>query len=358
MDISGVGFDFFNIDCRDGRMAMSAGGTIKELSAAVRHDCPAAKSDDLLSEVLQDLRLARASYGRSELTAPWGVEIPYQEGVRFHFVAEGAICMLTASQDPLWLEAGDVVLLPHGTGHVIADEPRRQPQPLKELAPQLVGNSTYRLTGGGGGARSLIVCCTIAFDGPTAHPLLELLPDVLVVRRSAQHESSLPILLNLLASEVASQRIGAATIMTRLADIVMTQIVRAWIETRPSDLSGWPAAVRDPQIGAALARIHRQPGDAWTVETLAVAAGMSRSLFSERFATLLGVSPARYLLQWRMRLGAVWLKNETMTVAEIATRLGYASDAAFSRAFKRFMGVSPGSLRSRPAHAAATSASA
>jgi AraC-like DNA-binding protein len=328
---------------------MSAGGTIRELSAAVRHDCPAARSDDLLSEVLQDLRLARASYGRSEFTAPWGVEIPFKEGVRFHFVAEGTICMLTAGQNPLWLEAGDVVLLPHGTGHVIADEPRRAPQPLAELAPQLVGNSTYRITGGGGGARALIVCCTIAFDGPTAHPLLELLPDVLVVRGSAQHDSSLPVLLNLLASEVASQRIGSATIMTRLADIVMTQIVRAWIETRPADLSGWPAAVRDPQIGAALARIHRQPGVAWTVDTLAVAAGMSRSLFAERFAALLGVSPARYLLQWRMRLGAVWLKNEAMTVAEIAPRLGYASDAAFSRAFKRFMGHSPGSLRSKSA---------
>lgn len=124
-------------------------------------------SGDLLSEVLQDLRLARASYGRSELTAPWGVEIPCQEGVRFHFVAEGAICMLTAGREPLWLEAGDVVLLPHGTGHIIADEPRRKPQPLKDMAPQLVGNSTYRLAGGGGGARSLIVCCTIAFDGPT-----------------------------------------------------------------------------------------------------------------------------------------------------------------------------------------------
>jgi AraC-like DNA-binding protein len=351
IDISGGGFELFNIDRRRGRIAMSAGGTIKELSAAARPACPPAEADDLLSEVLQDLRLARASYCRSEFTAPWGVEMPYAEGVRFHFVAEGTICMLTAGQEPLWLEAGDLVLLPHGTGHAIADEPRRRPQPLKELAPQLVGNSTYRLAGGRGGPRSLVVCCTIAFDGPTAHPLLELLPDVLVVRGSTQHESSLPILLNLLASEVASQRIGSATIMTRLADIVMTQIVRAWIETRPFELSGWPAAVRDPQIGAALARIHRQPGDAWTVDTLAVAAGMSRSLFSERFATLLGVAPARYLLQWRMRLGAVWLKNETMTIAEIASRLGYASDAAFSRAFKRFMGLSPGSLRSKSAHA-------
>ena len=130
------------------------------------------------------------------------------------------------------------------------------------------------------------------------------------MRKSVQGESSLPILLDLLASEVASQRIGSATIMTRLADIVMTQIVRAWIETRPSDLSGWPAAVKDPQIGAALAKIHRQPGNAWTVDALAEAAGMSRSLFSERFAALLGISPARYLLPWRMRLGAVWLKNE------------------------------------------------
>jgi AraC-like DNA-binding protein len=319
----------------------------KRSSMAVQHYCPPLHPHDLLSEVLQDLRLTRASYGRSELTAPWGVEIPYKDGVRFHFIAEGSCWMLTERQAPLFLDAGDVVLLPHGTGHVIADEPNRQPRRLDELKPQLVGNSSYRLTGGGGGARALIVCCTIAFDGPTAHPLLELLPDVLHVRKSTRHETALPMLLNLMASEVASQRIGSATIMARLADIVMTQVVRSWIETRPTDLSGWLAAVTDPQIGTALARIHRQPGDAWTVDTLAAAAGMSRSLFCERFMALLGVSPARYLLQWRMRLGAVWLQTEKMTVLEVASRLGYTSDAAFSRAFKRFFGQSPGSARSK-----------
>ncbi len=125
----------------------------------------------------------------------------------------------------------------------------------------------------------------------------------------------------------------------------MRQIVRSWIETRPTDLSGWLAAVTDPQIGTALARIHRDPGNAWTVDTLAAAAGMSRSLFAERFMTLLTVSSARYLLQWRMRLSAVWLRTEDMPVAEVASRLGYASDAAFSRAFKRFFGSSPKSLR-------------
>ena len=321
---------------------------------AVQHYCPSVRPNDLLSEVLQDLRLTRASYGRSEFTAPWGVEIPYKDGVRFHFVAEGSCWMLTERQSPIFLNTGDVVLLPHGTGHVIADEPNRQPRRLDEWRPHLIGNSTYHLTGGGGGIRALIVCCTIAFDGPTAHPLLELLPDVLHVRRSTQHETALPMLLNLMASEVASQRIGSATIMTRLADIVMTQIVRSWIETRPTDLSGWLAAVTDPQIGTALAKIHRQPGDAWTVDALAAAAGMSRSLFSERFMALLGVSPARYLLQWRMRLSTVWLQTENMTVSEVASRLGYASDAAFSRAFKRFFGLSPGGLRSA-GHRAASS---
>jgi len=311
--------------------------------------CPTVDHNDLLSEVLQDLRLTRATYGRSELTAPWGIEVPYKEGIRFHFVAEGSCWMLSGTQKPVWLEAGDVVLLPHGTAHVITDQPLRRPKSLAEIGPQLIGNATYRLTTGGGGARSLIVCCTIGFEGPTAHPLIELLPEVMLVRRSETQDPALPMLLNLMATEVASQRIGAATIMARLADIVMTRIVRAWVETRPSDLSGWLAAIRDPQIGVALARIHRSPGESWSVDSLSSVAGLSRSIFSERFTALLGVSPARYLLQWRMRLAAAWLRNEHMTVAQVATMLGYESDASFSRAFKRFIGVAPSAFRPRVA---------
>jgi AraC-like DNA-binding protein len=311
--------------------------------------CPTVDPNDLLSEVLQDLRLARASYGRSDLTAPWGIEIPFKEGIRFHFVAEGRCCMLSGAQQPVWLEAGDVVLLPHGTAHVIADEPSRRPKSLAEVGPQLVGNATYRLASGGGGARSLIVCCTIGFEGPTAHPLIELLPEVMLVRGRDTEDSALPMLLGLMATEVASQRIGAATIMARLADIIVTRVIRAWVESRPSDLSGWLAAIRDPQIGMALARIHRSPGESWSVESLSTVAGLSRSIFTERFTALLGVSPARYLLQWRMRLAAVWLRNEHMTVAEVATALGYESDASFSRAFKRFIGVAPGAFRPRVA---------
>lgn len=309
--------------------------------------CPTVDPNDRLSEILQDLRLASASYGRSELTAPWGIEIPYKEGIRFHFVAEGSCWMLSGTQQPLWLEAGDVVLLPHGTAHVIADEPSRRAKSLAEIGPERVGNATYRLKTGGGGPRTLIVCCTVGFDGPTAHPLIELLPEVMLVRRNETHDPALPMLLNLMSTEVASQRIGAATIMARLADIVMTRIIRAWVETRPSDLTGWLAAIRDPQIGIALARIHRNPGESWSVDSLAEVVGMSRSLFSERFTALLGVSPARYVLQWRMRLAVAWLRNAHMTVAEVASLLGYESDASFSRAFKRFIGVSPSAFRPR-----------
>jgi transcriptional regulator GlxA family with amidase domain len=208
-----------------------------------------------------------------------------------------------------------------------------------------VGNGTYRLTAGGGGDRCLIVCCTIGFEGPTANPLLEMLPPIIHVRRDEIRDSYVATVLGLMAEEVQSQRIGAATIVARLADIVLTHIVRTWVESGEAQITGWLAAVKDPQIGRALARIHREPGAAWSLNSLAQAAHMSRSQFSRRFRELLNVSPARYLTQWRMRLAATWIRNNYMTVAEVAARLGYESEASFSRAFKRSMGIPPSFAR-------------
>jgi AraC-like DNA-binding protein len=300
---------------------------------------------DLLSEVLRDLRLAHASYGRSELTAPWGIAVPFREGVRLHAVIDGHCWIQARSLPPLLLEAGDVLLLPHGTEHTMSDEPRRRTRPLADAKPALIGNGTYELKSGGGGARSLIVCCTIGFEGPTANPLLELLPPVMHVRHDEHDDADLSALLAMMAREVATPRVGSATVMARLADIVMTQVVRTWVETRATELTGWLAAVRDPQIGSALARIHRSPGEDWTVDRLAAVAGLSRSRFSQRFTSLLTVSPARYLQQWRLRLAAAWLRNGYMPLSQVASDLGYESDASFSRAFKRFLGVSPGAVR-------------
>lgn len=311
---------------------------------------PQVDRTDPLSEILQDLRLAKADYGRSEFTAPWGLHVPHKDGVRLHFVVEGAVTLWQEKHDTIRLEAGDLVLLPHGTAHVMADDERTtRIDPMESIHRELIGDAVYHLSGGGGGKRTLLVCCTIGFEGPTAHPLLELLPDCLLVRKADQSDPSLPTLLDIMAREVSETRIGTSTVMARLADVVVTLIIRAWIETRRSDLQGWLAGVRDPNIGLALAQIHRKPGHPWTVESLASAAGMSRSLFAERFTALMGQTPARYLLQWRIRLATMWIESQRMTVSEAAGRLGYASDAAFSRAFKRVVGTPPSDMRKRRA---------
>lgn len=301
--------------------------------------------NDLLSEVLRDLRLAHARYGRSELTAPWGIAVPFREGVRFHAMLEGQCWIQAKSLPPLLLECGDVLLLPHGTEHTMSDRPKGRALPLDDIKPALIGNGTYELKSGGGGPRSLIACCTIGFEGPTANPLLELLPPVMHIRYAEHSDTVLPNLLSMMAREADGQRIGSATVMARLADIVMTQVIRSWVETCSDNLTGWLAAVRDPQIGSALARIHRSPGEDWPVDRLAALSGLSRSRFSQRFKGLLSVSPARYLLQWRLRLAESWLRNGYMSLSQVASELGYESDASFSRAFKRFIGVSPGAVR-------------
>ena len=302
---------------------------------------------DLLSPVLQDLRLVRASYCRTDMTAPWGVQIPPQDGVCFHFVVEGGCWLRLPAQEPLWIGPGDVALLPRGTGHAIADALATRVRPLAEFEQDLIGPTTHNMRAGGGGARSLIVCCSLGFDEPAVHPLTQLMPEMLVLRRTDASDPALPTVLSLMAVEVASQRVGAATMMARLADAVVTCIVRGWAETHAGDLKGWLAGARDAPIGRVLAAIHHQPGHLWSVVALAEIAGLSRSVFTERFTTAVGLSPARYLAHWRMHVAGAWLRHGRWTIADIAQRLGYESEASFSRAFKRLFGVPPGTLRSQ-----------
>jgi AraC-like DNA-binding protein len=198
---------------------------------------------------------------------------------------------------------------------------------------------------GGGGAQALLFCCSVSFEEPSIHPLLELMPTALLVREAAASDPTLRMLLDIMAEEVRAQRVGAATMLTRLADVVITRIVRAWVEVQSKDSTGWLGAIRDPKIGRALAAIHRAPGERWSVESLADVAGVSRSMFSERFADAVGLPPAQYLARWRMRLASIWLRGDRLTVAEAARRLGYESEASFSRAFKRLVGVPPSAVR-------------
>jgi len=303
---------------------------------------------DALSDVLQDLRLSGVSYCRTEVTAPWGIEIPAEDGAVFHFVAEGGCWLRTTTLPPERLEAGDMVLLPHGAGHALVDVVDGPTRPIRAMARQSLGERAYRLRGGGGGPRALLVCCDLGFEQSSVHPLLQLMPEVLLLRGREAPDPSLVGLLETMAAEIEAQRIGGATVMARLADTIVTRVVRGWVETRSGETTGWLAAIRDPQIGAALAAIHRHPERSWSVPALAEVAHLSRSLFSERFTAIIGVSPAHYVARWRMHLARTWLRVER--VSEVAARLGYHSEAAFSRAFKRLVGRAPSELR-RELHA-------
>ncbi|BDI28759.1 AraC family transcriptional regulator [Capsulimonas corticalis] len=300
---------------------------------------------DPLSEILQDLRLSGVSYGRCEMTRPWGIELRAQAAARFHFVAEGECWARGPELGEIALHAGDVMLLPLGTAHALSDSRGGAAILLEDLPKQVIGDRTYRVRGGGGGDRSLLFCCSLNFADPSIHPLLDLMPPALLVRGAANGDPALLALLEIMADEVVDQRVGAATVMTRLADVVTTRVIRAWVEGKEEGTTGWLAAIRDPKIGKTLAAMHRDPGHPWSVASLAKIAGSSRSMFSERFTAVVGEPPAHYLARRRMRVASVWLRNERVTVAEAAARLGYESEASFSRAFKRVIGSPPSALR-------------
>jgi AraC-like DNA-binding protein len=304
-------------------------------------------SSDPLSEVLRDFCITGVGYARCELTSPWGLEFPPEDAARFHLVVSGP-CWVRVGRDWTELDVGDMVLLPRGAGHGLSNRRHGKVTRIDALTPEEIGNRSFRLRTGGGGERSLLSCCTVQLGAPALHPLLSLMPPLLRVTNSTSTDALLPVLLAAMADEVKGDRLGAATVMSRLADVVITRVIRTWVEARATDTTGWLAAIRDPEMGRALAAVHREPGAPWSVESLAKIARTSRSAFSERFSAVVGVSPGRYVTRWRMHVATGWLREQKLTVAETAARLGYDSEASFSRAFKRDVGVPPSAIRREP----------
>jgi AraC-like DNA-binding protein len=208
---------------------------------------------------------------------------------------------------------------------------------------------------GGGGAATTLICAAVRFDHPTAHQLVELLPRMICVEASSSpHTDWTQSTLRLMAVEAKALKPGGETVITRLADILVIQAIRSWIDQDPAPQTGWLGALRDKQIGRSISLIHRDPARAWTVASLAAEVAMSRSAFAARFTELVGEPAMHYVARWRMHLAATWLKEEDAGLGYLASRLGYQSEAAFSRAFKRFIGVSPGAVRRDALQAAAT----
>jgi AraC-like DNA-binding protein len=300
---------------------------------------------DVLTDVLETLRARGACYARVSAGAPWGLALPGGDIAAFHLILEGRCLLRMEGHADVELSGGDLVAIPHGTPHHLVSE-QGTTQPLR--LPDLIGDCSKpgpaALEIGGRGTPAAFVCGKIVFEDPVGHPLLAALPPVIFLRGGANTLVEwLDPTLRFIASEAGSTRPGAQTVVSRLADILFVQIVRAHLASVPPETSGWLGALSDPQIG----RIHENPGRNWTVQSLAASAGMSRSAFAVRFTRLVGEPPLHYLTRWRMQKAQRLLRDGRAPLSDVAASVGYDSEAAFSKAFKRAVGAAPGTYRRR-----------
>ncbi len=312
---------------------------------------------DPITDVFETFRVAAVVHARLEATAPWGLtrdtdsaetakHSPQTASSPFHLAHFGMIsrgnCWLSVEgiSQPLPLAGGDCFLLAPGASFKLRDNPQTPARSFCEVAPR---ERIQVIQYGGGGVPTTIVSGLFRFDPVNVKPLTRLLPSLILVRADQAQSFALNTTLNLLASEMAELAPGSGLVVNRLADVLFIQCLRAHIASRsePCEKSGWLRAVFDPQVGTALKSMHEKVEAPWTVESLAATSGMSRSAFAVRFKELVGETPLEYLTGWRMHKATSMLKRGDKKLFEVAKSVGYDSDSAFSKAFKRILGVAP-----------------
>jgi AraC-like DNA-binding protein len=304
------------------------------------------RTPDPLAEVLHLLRLSGAFYCRSELGAPWGLFMPPMEHcLWFHAVQRGRCRVELDGTPAIELGAGDFALVPHGRGHRLRSAPRVAAPNVVDLPQSVVGDRYSLLRHGGAGARTDLVCGVVRLEPPVGPALERLLPPVIRVGADALPAEWMETTLRLIARETQALRPGGETVVTRLCDVLVIHALRAWLEEDARARRGWLGALRDPAMGRTIAAVWREPERGWTVERLAAAAGMSRSAFATRFVELVGEPPMQHVTRIRMQLAQEALRSGSETAGSLASRLGYRSEAAFHRAFKRMIGSPPGAWR-------------
>lgn len=307
---------------------------------------PLPASLDPLGELLHTVRMDGVFYARSEFSGPWGIDLPPMAGcLMFHVITAGRAWLTAEGQGPLQLRPGMFVLVPHGRGHQLRDSLDSPATPLFDIERELLTDRYELIRHGGGGEACHMICGAVQFNHPAAKRLIDLLPATISIDTWLTPQADwMQHTLRLMAAEAAAIRPGGETVITRLADILVIQAIRSWIAQDPAAHTGWLGAIQDEQIGRALLLIQRHPESPWSVASLADEVAMSRSAFAARFAELVGQTPMQYVRRWRMQHAASLLQERKHTIAELARALGYESEASFSRAFKREMGVAPGSV--------------
>ena len=320
---------------------------------------------DVLSDVLRTVRLSGAVFFPMDVSSPWVDEVPAasefssivlpgaQHVVSYHIVRRGGCWAALRGEQPVRLDAGDVLVVPHGDAYMMASAPD-----LRSHAPrdavlgffQLMASGAAPFTvaeGGGGHERAQVICGFLGCDVRPFNPVLEALPRVLYLRRGSATRANerLSQLVDLALAESRERQSGTRCVMLHLSELLFVEVIRRYLESLTNENKGWLAGLRDPIVGHALALLHDRPRDAWSLDRLAREIGVSRSILAGRFSELIGQPPMRYLARWRMQLACRLLSEDAAKVSAVALDVGYRSEAAFSRAFKAIVGTSPANWR-------------
>jgi len=313
---------------------------------------------DAFSEVLNGVRLKGAMFFSAEFSAPWRLSTPHcrvlapalapgaPHIVVYHFVVEGTARACVDSGPDVELSPGDIVVFPHGDPHQLSAGAGTDPVESAALLRRIATGDLSPMQAGGGGAITRFVCGYLTLDPLLCGPILESLPPILKVsvrtdRAGHWLEQSILHLLE----EAASDRAGSDAMLAKLSEALFVDTVRRYVAGLPDRTTGWLAGARDPVVGKSLALLHRRPGHPWTVVELATSVGVSRSALVARFTQYLSEPPMAYLTGWRLRLAAQALTSSSKAVAAVAAAVGYESEAAFNRAFKRAFGAPPAQYR-------------
>ena len=312
---------------------------------------------DALSDVLRAVRLTGAVFFDVQASEPWVAETPAggsivaamfpgaEHLISYHVITGGACWAEVVGESPIHLSAGDVVVFPHGDAHAMSSAPGlRNPPDLARFRRPTEGQLPFTMSVGDAQAESArLVCGFLGCDARPFNPLLASLPRAIHV--SDRADGGIGAFIQFAVAEAKERRPGGEAVLGHLSELMFVDVVRRYVETLPPDRTGWLAGLREPFVGRALTALHQSPARGWTLESLAHEVALSRSVLAERFTQFVGQPPMQYLTNWRMQLAANHLLSSTDSVAAIAERVGYESEAAFSRAFKKAAGTAPGQWR-------------
>ncbi|MES2253797.1 MAG: AraC family transcriptional regulator [Pseudomonadota bacterium] len=314
---------------------------------------------DALSDVLRTIRLNGAAFFDVTVRAPWVLAAPSSDKcapyvmpqakhvIEYHVVTKGSCWGALVGGEPVRLETGDIMILAQGDAHVLSSDPGMHTEPDMSIyqAPDNMQLPIPLVAGSGDGEEAHIVCGFLGYDA-TRHPLLDALPRVIHAPAAERGPGNwLDAFIPAAVAECEARRPGGESILGRMSELMFVEVVRQYIESLPPAERGWLAGLRDRSVGRAINLMHGRPAHDWTLEEIAEEVGMSRSSLAERFSDYVGCPPMQYLANWRMQLATGFLSGGSNTIAEIAEKVGYESEAAFSRAFKRNIGIAPATWR-------------